>query len=103
MNSKNIQSVNIMEFSSENIQGNQVGTFIMHLYQKENFSHIGYHKNDENDNWIIHTRSDNKRVIKYFKRSSPEVIRRQCEQTSFEPHCIISYTNDYKEVSEFEA
>lgn len=103
MNSKNIQiqSVNIMEFSSENIEGNQVGTFIMHLYKNENFSHIGYHK--QNERWIIHTRLDNKKVIKYFKKSSPEVIRKQCQQTSFEPHCIILYANGYKEVSEFEA
>ena len=98
---KETGSIDVIKFSEGNIEARQIAAYIKRLYKEKDFSHIGYHFEEDGRQWVIHTRPNQEEVIKYFREQSSESIinsiQKENPKSMAANHTIAIYIDNFSE------
>ena len=92
--------VDVIDFSAQHVSTGQIGEYILNLYEKEGFNHMGYRFEnvDGNVRFFIYTLPGSTRIIQYFKDRCPAMIEEECRKLEGSAHYFEDYPNGFSEV-----
>lgn len=98
---KNNISVDLIDFDGQNVSTGDVGGYILYLYTKYKFNHIGYrYENIDGFRFVLYTTPDNNKVIRYFKDRCPAIVEYECRRFGHvcKDHEFKKWSNGFEEV-----
>lgn len=100
---KKTKVIDVIDFDASDISTGQIGGYILDLYEKKGFRHIGYRFEniDGNCRFVIYTLISNKAVIQYFKDRCSAIVEYECKASQPSSHTFSEeWYNDYKGFTE---
>lgn len=92
--------IDLINFSNQHVSTGQVGEYILNLYEKEGFNHLGYRYENMNGHgrFVIYTLPENTLPIQYFKDRCPAMIEEECKKLEGCAHYFEQWPNGFEEV-----
>lgn len=92
--------IDLINFNNQHVSTGQVGEYILNLYEKEGFNHLGYRYENMNrqGRFVIYTLPENTVPIQYFKDRCPAMIEEECKKLEGCAHYFEQWPNGFEEV-----